>query len=122
NSIPLTNTILVAEIPHVIHLLTQSPPSAQQLTIEKYFTSSAEFTHPFCRTFSFEGSRWAVYKIYQAYKIMSPSIDLEVKSVGQSPIYTLSKQMQRLTLPTPQRSTNRTSDSTSQSHKSSPSS
>ncbi|KAK2764568.1 hypothetical protein FQN54_009263 [Arachnomyces sp. PD_36] len=72
----------VTEIPHVIHLLTQTPPSVQKLAIEKYFTPSAEFIHPFCRTFSFYGSRWAVCKIYQAYKIMSPSIDLEVKSVA----------------------------------------
>lgn len=84
NSIALSTDgcFTVAEIPKVIHLLTQSTPSVQTETIEKYFTSSASFTHPFCRTRSFEGSRWLITRIYRFYKIMSPQLDLEVKSVG----------------------------------------
>ncbi|KAL1985452.1 hypothetical protein VTN96DRAFT_7895 [Rasamsonia emersonii] len=72
----------VKEIPTVIRLLTQSPPSLQQATIEKFFTPSASFTHPFCSTRSFDGSRWLIVMIYRFYKIMSPRIDLEVKSVA----------------------------------------
>ncbi|KAK2795113.1 hypothetical protein FQN51_000531 [Onygenales sp. PD_10] len=72
----------VAEIPHVIHLLTQSIPSVQKQTIERFFTPSASFTHPFCRTGSFEGSRWFIIQVYRWYKIMSPNIDLDVHSVA----------------------------------------
>ncbi|KAL2810015.1 hypothetical protein BJX63DRAFT_331399 [Aspergillus granulosus] len=72
----------VAEIPDVIRLLTQSPPSLQEETINQFFTSSAEFMHPFCRIWSCNGSRWAITKIYQWYKIMSPHIDLDVRSVA----------------------------------------
>jgi len=70
------------EIPQVIHLLTQSPPSTQRATLEKYFTPNASFTHPFCRTGSFEGSRWLIWCIYRWYKIMSPRIEMSVDSVG----------------------------------------
>ncbi|KAL4865392.1 hypothetical protein BDV12DRAFT_200139 [Aspergillus spectabilis] len=72
----------VAEVPTVIHLLTQSPPSLQETTIERFFTPTAEFVHPFCRIWRYNGSRWAVKKIYQWYKIMSPRIELEVRSVA----------------------------------------
>ncbi|KAF2240756.1 hypothetical protein BU26DRAFT_405687, partial [Trematosphaeria pertusa] len=70
------------EITRVIHLLTQSPPSIQRDTIETHFTPNASFTHPFCRTGSWENSRFLVRAIYRWYKIMSPRIDLEVKSVA----------------------------------------
>jgi hypothetical protein len=72
----------VEEIPAVIHLLTQSPPSLQRATIEKYFTPDAAFSHPFCRTWSGPNSRWLVEATYRWYKIMSPRIDLTVQSVG----------------------------------------
>ncbi|KAL3480854.1 hypothetical protein BJX99DRAFT_205414 [Aspergillus californicus] len=72
----------VTEAPKVIHLLTQSLPSLQELTIDRYFTPNAEFVHPFCRIWSLPGSRWGVKKIYQWYKIMSPRIELEVQSVA----------------------------------------
>lgn len=81
---PFTNIPLEAEIPQVIHLLTQSPPSTQRKTLETYFTPSASFTHPFCRTGSFEGSRWLIWCIYRWYKIMSPKIEISVDSVGTS--------------------------------------
>jgi hypothetical protein len=70
------------EITGIIHLLTQSPPSIQRETIETYFTSNASFTHPFCRTGSFENSRFLVRAIYRWYKIMSPRIDITVNSVA----------------------------------------
>ncbi|OKL63424.1 hypothetical protein UA08_01183 [Talaromyces atroroseus] len=72
----------VREIPTVIELLTESPPTLQASTVEKFFTPNASFTHPFCRTLSFNGSRWLVLAIYRFYKIMSPRIDLQVKSVA----------------------------------------
>lgn len=72
----------VEEIANVIHLLTQSPPSTQRQTIEKYFTANASFTHPFCRTGRWPNSRVLVGLIYRWYKIMSPSIDITVQSVG----------------------------------------
>ena len=43
----------VSEIPHVIHNLTSTSPSTQQHTLLTYFTPNASFTHPFCRTGSF---------------------------------------------------------------------
>ncbi|KZF25179.1 hypothetical protein L228DRAFT_243973 [Xylona heveae TC161] len=72
----------VKEISGVIHLLTQSPPSIQRTTLETYFTKNASFTHPFCRTGSFDNSRWYVWMVYRWYKIMSPRIELEIKSVA----------------------------------------
>lgn len=77
----------VKEIPGVIHLLTQSPPSIQRETIETYFTRNASFTHPFCRTGSWASSRWLIEMVYRWYKIMSPSIDLTVQSVGMLLIF-----------------------------------
>ncbi|EFQ89154.1 hypothetical protein PTT_14695 [Pyrenophora teres f. teres 0-1] len=72
----------VKEIPAVIHLLTQSPPSLQRAAIDKYFTPDAAFSHPFCRTWSYGESRWLVHATYRWYKIMSPKIDLSVESVA----------------------------------------
>ncbi|EEQ34311.1 hypothetical protein McanMca71_005095 [Microsporum canis] len=72
----------VAEIPRIIHLLTQSVPSVQRQTIEKYFTTSASITHPFLHSGSFQGSRWLIVRIFLFYKIMSPHVDLQVKSVA----------------------------------------
>ncbi|KAH8435139.1 uncharacterized protein LDX57_012768 [Aspergillus melleus] len=72
----------VAEIPTVIRLLTQAPPSLQEKTINRYFTSSAAFVHPFCQVWSYNDSRWAIKKVYQWYKVMSPRIELEVHSVA----------------------------------------
>ncbi|KAF2088554.1 hypothetical protein K490DRAFT_64602 [Saccharata proteae CBS 121410] len=69
----------------VIHLLTQSPPSVQRAAIERYFTPDASFTHPFCRTGSFSGSRFLIRAIYRWYKIMSPRVDLRVDSVAYDP-------------------------------------
>jgi hypothetical protein len=74
----------VAEIPTVIRLLTQSPPSVQETVLGRFFTNNVSFVHPFCRVPSFQGSRWWVAKIFQWYKIMSPRIELEVHSIGMS--------------------------------------
>jgi hypothetical protein len=63
-------------------MLVQTPPSQQRETIETYFTPNASFTHPFCQTRSFNGSRFFIRAIYRWYKIMSPHIDITVHSVG----------------------------------------
>ncbi|KAF2007894.1 hypothetical protein P154DRAFT_11340 [Amniculicola lignicola CBS 123094] len=70
------------EISGVIHLLTQTTPSEQRETIDTYFTHNASFTHPFCRTGSWDNSRLLIHAIYRWYKIMSPKIDLTVHSVA----------------------------------------
>ncbi|KAF1809434.1 hypothetical protein P152DRAFT_476563 [Eremomyces bilateralis CBS 781.70] len=72
----------VTEIPGVIHALTQSRPSVQRETIEKYFTQDATFIHPFCRTPRLQDSRWIILAIYRWYKVLSPRIDLSIQSVG----------------------------------------
>ncbi|KAK5096048.1 hypothetical protein LTR70_001457 [Exophiala xenobiotica] len=74
------------ETPSLIHTLTQSTPSQQRAALYAHFTPTASFTHPFCATSSWSlsptlNSRWAIWKIYQWYKIMSPHISLEVLSV-----------------------------------------
>ena len=74
----------IQEIPGVVHRLTQGSPKQQEETINEYFTTDASFTHPFCRTGSFEGSRRLIHSIFRWYKIMSPTIELNVNGVGRS--------------------------------------
>nr|POF14032.1 hypothetical protein CFP56_03056 [Quercus suber] len=75
----------INEIRDVVHKLTQGSPKVQEETINGYFTSNASFTHPFCRTGSFEGSRLLIHAIFQWYKVMSPKINLTVNSVAYDP-------------------------------------
>lgn len=72
----------VREIPTVITLLTETPPSLQAKAIEKYFTPNAQFTHPFCRTGSSKYSRYLIDRIYRWYKIMSPKISGKITSIS----------------------------------------
>lgn len=72
----------VQEISGVVHKLTQGSPSEQEQIIDTYFTPNASFTHPLCRTGSWEGSRNLIHAIYRWYKILSPEIELNVNSVG----------------------------------------
>lgn len=78
-----------ADITDIVHRLTQGAPKQQEDAINQYFTADASFTHPFCRTGSFEGSRWLIHAIFQWYKIMSPKVELNVNSVGQSTVSVL---------------------------------
>ncbi|KAF2495594.1 hypothetical protein BU16DRAFT_527387 [Lophium mytilinum] len=71
----------VDEISGVIHSLTQDPTPQQMDTIETYFTPDATFTHPFCRTLASDSKTQITY-IYRWYKIMSPNIDITIKSVA----------------------------------------
>lgn len=80
----LTFVTTVREIPRIIETLCKAPPGAQRAAIETYFTPTASFTHPFCRTGSFAGSIWLIIMIYRWYKILSPRIDVEIESVGMS--------------------------------------
>lgn len=70
------------EIAGVVHQLCQGTPSEQTEAINAYFTPDASFTHPFCRTGSFDGSRNLIHAIYKWYKLLSPKIELNVNSVG----------------------------------------
>lgn len=73
----------VQEIAGVISQLTQGSPAVQAAAIDKYFTPDAAFTHPFCRTGGWNGSRGVIHAIYRWYKIMSPQIGLEIHSIGE---------------------------------------
>lgn len=73
----------IQDVADVVHRLTQGSPKQQEEAINEYFTTDASFTHPFCRTGSFEGSRWLIHAIFRWYKVMSPKIDLAVNSVGK---------------------------------------
>ncbi|KAJ9619307.1 hypothetical protein H2203_008636 [Taxawa tesnikishii (nom. ined.)] len=55
----------LSEIEGVIHSLVQTPPDEQAITIRRYFTPNAQFTHPLCRTGSFANSRYLVERIYR---------------------------------------------------------
>ncbi|GAB7328740.1 hypothetical protein MBLNU13_g00649t2 [Cladosporium sp. NU13] len=70
------------EITGVVHKLCQGSPAEQTEAINAYFTPNASFTHPFCRTGSFEGSRNLIHAIYKWYKLLSPKIELKVNSVA----------------------------------------
>ena len=72
----------VQDISDVVHRLTQGSPKVQEETINQYFTHNASFTHPFCRTGSYDGSRRLIHAIFRWYKIMSPKIDLGINSIG----------------------------------------
>jgi hypothetical protein len=83
-SYKLTMDDPIQDIEHVVRELTQSPPKEQAAAIDKYFSRNASFTHPFCRTGSFDGSRALIHYIFRWYKVMSPKIELEVNGVGKS--------------------------------------
>jgi hypothetical protein len=71
------------EITQVVHTLCQGTPDQQTEAINTYFTPNASFTHPFCRTGSFDGSRNLIHAIYKWYKLLSPKIELNVNSIGK---------------------------------------
>jgi hypothetical protein len=71
------------DITQVVHTLCQGTPDQQTEAINTYFTPNASFTHPFCRTGSFDGSRNLIHAIYKWYKLLSPNIELNVNSIGK---------------------------------------
>ncbi|KAJ7280190.1 hypothetical protein C8J57DRAFT_1301886 [Mycena rebaudengoi] len=56
-------------------------PDIQQAAFRRYFTSDAGFRHPLCNVTPGPGSRERLLGIYQWYRIMSPHIDLDIKSI-----------------------------------------
>ena len=97
------NILQCSEIPSIIHILCTARPSTQRKCIETYFTPTASFTHPLCRTGSSGYSRWSIIQIYAWYKVLSPHIDVTIDSVGKSNLAgwrtsTLSRHGQGLTL------------------------
>ncbi|KAI9823853.1 MAG: hypothetical protein M1826_007599 [Phylliscum demangeonii] len=72
----------VKEIATVVRSLTQTPADLQRQTIERFFLPDASFIHPFCRTGSFPNSRWAIWRIYRWYKILSPRIEITINGIA----------------------------------------
>ncbi|KAJ7117884.1 hypothetical protein C8R43DRAFT_1036765 [Mycena crocata] len=71
-----------SEIGAVVSLLTAATaPEIQQSAFLKYVTSDAGFRHPICSVTPGPGSRDRLLGIYQWYRIMSPRIDVSLKSV-----------------------------------------
>lgn len=71
------------DITQVVHTLCQGTPDQQTEAINTYFTPNASFTHPFCRTGSFDGSRNLIHAIYKWYKLLSPKVELNVNGIGK---------------------------------------
>ncbi|KAJ7021432.1 hypothetical protein C8F04DRAFT_1140809 [Mycena alexandri] len=71
-----------SEVGAVVSLLTAAAaPDIQKAAFLKYLTPDAGFRHPLCNVTPGPGSRDRVLGIYQWYRIMSPHIDIAVKSV-----------------------------------------
>ncbi|KAK7683048.1 hypothetical protein QCA50_013720 [Cerrena zonata] len=70
------------EIEHVIQSLTAtSDPDVQKEAVERFYAPNAEFRHPLCTVPSSPTSRDALLGIFQWYRVMSPTIKLETRSV-----------------------------------------
>ncbi|KAJ7485143.1 hypothetical protein B0H11DRAFT_2018273 [Mycena galericulata] len=71
-----------SEVSAVVSLLAAAAaPDIQQAAFRRYLTSDAGFRHPLCNVAQGSGSRDRVLGIYQWYRILSPHIDITVKSV-----------------------------------------
>lgn len=80
----------VKDVRGVIKTLCQGSPREQKDALNRYFTPSASFVHPFCRVphfdkiyipgYGFLNSRELIQYVYKWYKILSPKIDIEVES------------------------------------------
>ncbi|KAF7416298.1 hypothetical protein PC9H_002563 [Pleurotus ostreatus] len=70
------------EIRDVVKNLTTAPsPDVQKATAHRYLTHDAGFRHPVCAVKPQPGSRDTVLGVYQWYRVMSPKLELDVKSV-----------------------------------------
>ncbi|KAK0209036.1 hypothetical protein DFS33DRAFT_1242386, partial [Desarmillaria ectypa] len=70
------------EISSVVSLIMSAvAPEIQQAGIQRYFTPDAGFRHPLCAVSPGPGSRERVLGIYQWHRVMSPKVELDVKSV-----------------------------------------
>ncbi|KAJ6524442.1 hypothetical protein DFH09DRAFT_1189594 [Mycena vulgaris] len=71
-----------SEVGAVVSLLTAAAaPDIQKAAFHRYLTSDAGFRHPLCNVTPGPGSRERLLGIYQWYRILSPHIDITVKSV-----------------------------------------
>ncbi|KAF7328856.1 hypothetical protein MVEN_02515200 [Mycena venus] len=71
-----------SEVGAVVSLLTAAAaPEIQKAAFLKYVTPDAGFRHPICHVIPGPGSRERLLGVYQWYRIMSPHIDITVKSV-----------------------------------------
>ncbi|KIO24176.1 hypothetical protein M407DRAFT_77274 [Tulasnella calospora MUT 4182] len=76
-----------AEITDVVKSLTTTQsPEVQLEAIQTYFTPNAAFDHPLAKVLPGSHSRQRVVGLYQWYKIMSPNIALDIKSIGKQQI------------------------------------
>jgi hypothetical protein len=90
----------VSEISNVVNeLCTATSPDIQRAAMEKYFTTDAGFKHPLCYVPRGRNSRDDILRIYQSvarrgshgsslnpprwYRIMSPNIQIKIKSIGK---------------------------------------
>jgi len=70
------------EIAEVVKSLTcAETPEAQKETVEKYYAVDAGFRHPLSTVTPGPNSRNSILGIYQWYRVMSPTIKLEVTGV-----------------------------------------
>ncbi|TFK20170.1 hypothetical protein FA15DRAFT_647365 [Coprinopsis marcescibilis] len=65
----------------VLNLTTTASAETQKATVEKYMTQDVEFRHPVCLIPRGRNSRDTVLKVFQWYRILSPTVDLKVNSV-----------------------------------------
>ncbi|KAF7329229.1 hypothetical protein MKEN_00183600 [Mycena kentingensis (nom. inval.)] len=72
----------VADIGGVVSLLSAAAaPDIQTAAFRKYLTPDAGLKNPLCSVAPGQGSRDKVLSVYEWYRILSPRIDIEVKSV-----------------------------------------
>ncbi|KAI0313793.1 hypothetical protein OF83DRAFT_500961 [Amylostereum chailletii] len=70
------------EISAVVKMLTTAPSATiQQTALARYYTSDAAFRHPICTVPSAHRSRDSILAIYQWYRVMSPKIEMDIRSV-----------------------------------------
>jgi len=75
------------QIAGVIGLLTSAKDAdTQKEAVYQYFTSDAGFRHPLCSVAPGPNSRETILGIYQWYRVMSPTLDIDVQEVGEYPI------------------------------------
>ncbi|KIJ51163.1 hypothetical protein M422DRAFT_776482 [Sphaerobolus stellatus SS14] len=73
------------EIAEVVQKIAAAPtPDLQREAILKYFTADASFNHPICKVNPGYNSRREIIKIYQAYRIISPIIKIDVQVVADN--------------------------------------
>lgn len=71
------------QISEVVTLLaTADSPDIQKATVEKFFTQDAGFSHPVCAVNREPGSRDRILGIYQWYRVLSPTITIDVQEVA----------------------------------------